>query len=397
MFTGIVSEQGEIIGEEQSSRGSVLIIRCKEVLPALKIGDSISIDGVCLTVVEKAAESFQVEATPETLRLTNLGSRRPGDRVNLEPAARIADFLSGHLVQGHVDGRGKVQQVREEGNSRIIRFSAPEKVLSYCTLKGSIAVNGVSLTLSGLEPGSFEVTLIPHTLKVTNFAQLEPGDEVNLEADVISKYVESHVKRILGVVAMTLLLSVQFLVGGDLSIGSNTILIYENTSGGKASQFVIRLARYRPDIVFEWESATDQGTVHLFKGAVQNSVKFTLTGLFEVGVDSESPRQTTVWLSNRIYRDLIHNKRTRIALNNSPLKMEVTGEEGYSLLVDKEPVDVTVVRVQDTRRGNWAFLKNPESPLVIEYKSPYFHHRLKAVSNAPVSRLRWIRRLPPVR
>ena len=136
-----------------------------------------------------------MDATPETLRRSNLGEKQVGSLLNLEPPLRLADFLGGHLVQGHVDATGRIDSVREEGNSWIFRFSAPAEILRYCVPKGSVTVNGISLTISGLGPDFFEVAIIPHTWEVTNLAQLKPGDTVNLEADVISKYVESHIQN----------------------------------------------------------------------------------------------------------------------------------------------------------------------------------------------------------
>jgi riboflavin synthase len=151
-----------------------------------------------LTVAEKYEDSVSVEATPETLRKSNLGTRQVGDRLNLEPALRSFDFLGGHLVQGHVDGTGTVESIKNEGNSWVFRVSLPPEVARYCVMKGSITLNGISLTISGLNEEYMEVTIIPHTMEVTNMSGLEPGSTVNLEADVISKYVESHVLRCLG-------------------------------------------------------------------------------------------------------------------------------------------------------------------------------------------------------
>ena len=161
----------------------------------MEIGHSISVDGVCLTVFRKTGSAFQVEATPETLSRTNLSDKRVGDPLNLEPAARLSDFLGGHLVQGHVDAPGRLVSMRPEGNSWIFRIEAPAEVVRYCTFKGSIAVNGVSLTLSALNSEGFEATIIPHTMAVTNFGTMAVGDRVNLEADLISKYVETHIRH----------------------------------------------------------------------------------------------------------------------------------------------------------------------------------------------------------
>ena len=197
MFTGIVREVGKILQKQLSDEGAVFRLGCSpELYGELEVGHSVSIDGVCLTVSHKSYGAFEVEATPETLRLTNLGGRETGDQANLEPAAKWSDFIGGHLVQGHADGTGRVACRNPEGNSWIFEIEAPLNILEHCVLKGSVAVNGVSLTLSGLNSNSFEVTIIPHTFQVTNFRLLEVGGLVNLEADLISKYVEQHVDRL---------------------------------------------------------------------------------------------------------------------------------------------------------------------------------------------------------
>ncbi len=233
MFTGIIQDLGKILAKEQNEDGASFEIGSEKVLADLKPGDSISVDGVCLTVAEKMKGAIRLELALETLRCSNLGERRSGDQVNLELSAKLTDFLGGHLVQGHVDQTGEVLAITPEGNSRIFRIAAPEEILRYCTLKGSITVNGVSLTLSALDSESFEVTIIPHTLKVTNFQQLKVGNSVNLEADVVSKYVESHVsqyvkshlRRLLGLFAGFFFLSSTLLFGSDFVLGPKSILV----------------------------------------------------------------------------------------------------------------------------------------------------------------------------
>jgi riboflavin synthase len=199
MFTGIVQEEGEIREIKQSSEGSTIRFSVGSLDHDLVEGSSISVDGVCLTVVGKGDGWVEVDATPETLRRSNLGDKQIGDSLNLEPALRLTDFLGGHLVQGHVDGTGRVLSIVEEGNSWIFRFSVPEPVRRYCVMKGSVTVNGISLTISGLGDDFFEVAIIPHTWEVTNLSDLEEGGRVNLEADLVSKYVESHVQRYMDV------------------------------------------------------------------------------------------------------------------------------------------------------------------------------------------------------
>ena len=142
-----------------------------------------------------------MDASPETLRCTNLGEKKIGDPVNLEPPVKLNDVLGGHLVQGHVDATGEVLEIRREGNSFIFRIALPEAVARYCVMKGSITLDGISLTIAGLGSDFMEVAIIPHTMEVTNMSEFKPGDRVNLEADVISKYVEKHTKNSLGLPA----------------------------------------------------------------------------------------------------------------------------------------------------------------------------------------------------
>ena len=401
MFTGIVGEMGEIVSRQQSGDGATVGIRCRKIFRTLKQGDSVSVDGVCLTVTgkvsQRGASSFQVDITPETLQRTNLSARRVGDRVNLERAAKWSDLLGGHLMQGHVDGVGTLVEIRPEGNSSIFRFQTSPQILRYCALKGSIGVNGVSLTISNLNSDSFEVTIIPHTIAVTNFSLLTLGDRVNLEADMISKYVETHVRRILGVVLGAIFLSSNLLVGNHLTLGPYVVLVYENETRNGKSQFVLRLARYRPDVFLEWESTSFQGTLHLYRRAVKEARKFTFAQLFQGGVDMESSDVMTIWLSESMYRDLTRNGSAKISYNRLTLKMELEGEDTLPLTVDKQVRKIPVIRVRDDRGGHWSFHKDPGNPILVRYVSPYLRRYLKTVATGSKSRLRWIRELPTVK
>jgi riboflavin synthase len=187
MFTGIVREVGTV----DAFDGSRLVVAGPETAAGVAVGDSVSVAGVCLTVVEAGAEGrLAFDVVPETIARTALGGLEPGDAVNLEPALRVGDPLGGHVVQGHVDAVGRVRSVEPEEESRRVWFDAPESVVRYCLEKGSIAVDGVSLTVAALDDDGFEVALIPHTLEVTTLGRLEPGDAVNLETDVLAKVVE---------------------------------------------------------------------------------------------------------------------------------------------------------------------------------------------------------------
>lgn len=199
MFTGIVKETGKIVGKDSSPDGVTFRFRVGSLHRELDIGHSISVNGVCLTVTGMDGDCIEVDASPETLRRSNLGDREIGDPVNLEPPLKLNDVLGGHLVQGHVDATGEVLDVVEEGNSWIFKISLPEEVARYCVMKGSITLDGISLTISKLGDGFMEVTIIPHTMDVTNMSGFKAGEKVNLEADVISKYVEKHTKSSLGI------------------------------------------------------------------------------------------------------------------------------------------------------------------------------------------------------
>lgn len=192
MFTGIVIERGRLIADpEPSGQGGVrLEIGLSPALAErLAIGDSLAVAGVCLTITERDSDRIAVELSPETLSRTTLGELRGGDAVNLEPALRIGDPLGGHWVQGHVDATAQVVDRRDLTDHRELAFSIPPDLGPLLVEKGSVTVDGVSLTVSALLPDRFEVALIPHTLEVTTLSGLATGDRVNLEVDVLGKYV----------------------------------------------------------------------------------------------------------------------------------------------------------------------------------------------------------------
>ncbi len=195
MFTGLIREVGTVLAVEGGADGVRLTIEAPQTAPDAQLGDSVAIDGVCLTVVAVAGDSFAFDAVPETLDRTSLGTLDHGSRVNLEPALRAGDALGGHYVQGHVDGVGSVRSVEPEGEGKRIWFAAPPELLRYVALKGSIAVQGTSLTVAAVDGAGFAVALIPHTLEATTLGALEPEDLVNLETDVLAKYVEKLLPR----------------------------------------------------------------------------------------------------------------------------------------------------------------------------------------------------------
>lgn len=195
MFTGIVREVGRVASVTGGSEGVRLEIDAPRTASATEIGGSVAINGVCLTAESVEGARLAFHAVPETLRRTTLGDLHPGLPVNLEPALRAGDAMGGHVVQGHVDGVGRVQSVEAEGEGLRVIVEAPDEILRYCVEKGSVAVEGVSLTVSELHQDSFGLALIPHTLSETTLADLVPGREVNLEVDVLAKYVERLVAR----------------------------------------------------------------------------------------------------------------------------------------------------------------------------------------------------------
>ena len=190
MFTGIVEELGEVVAVEPLQDASRLTVRGPLVTSDAGHGDSISVNGVCLTVVSSADGAFTADVMAETLRRSSLGDVRAGSPVNLERAVRVSDRLGGHVVQGHVDGTGSIERVTPDEHWTVVRISLPEQLRRYVVEKGSITVDGVSLTVSGIEDGWFEVSLIPTTLALTTLGAKGVGDAVNLEVDVMAKYVE---------------------------------------------------------------------------------------------------------------------------------------------------------------------------------------------------------------
>jgi riboflavin synthase alpha subunit len=195
VFTGIVRERGRVAAVEQVAAGVRLTIDAPETASAVAPGDSVSLAGVCLTAVAVPNGRIEFDAVPETLQRSTLGRLAAGDDLNVEPALRAGEPLGGHYVQGHVDGVGRVRSVEAEGEGTRVWIEAPPDVVRYCVEKGSVTVDGVSLTVAELAPDAFAVALVPHTLAVTTLGALAAGDEVNLEADVLAKYVERLVAR----------------------------------------------------------------------------------------------------------------------------------------------------------------------------------------------------------
>ncbi|MEI7898507.1 MAG: riboflavin synthase [bacterium] len=199
MFTGIIEEIGIIKSISQGSRSSQLTIEARRVVEDIKTGDSISTNGVCLTVISFGPDFFKADVMPETIRQTSFKTLRAGSSVNLERALRLTDRIGGHIVSGHIDGTGKIMQRRDEDTATWFKISADPEIIRYVIDRGSVALDGISLTVTTVEPGSFSVSIIPHTREGTTLNQKKTGDLVNIECDIIGKYVEKlHQKSTAG-------------------------------------------------------------------------------------------------------------------------------------------------------------------------------------------------------
>ena len=196
MFTGIIEGPGTISGIKQSGQSRRMAVNADYALDSTKIGDSIAVNGACLTVVSFSGSRFEVDVSPETVAKTTLGKAKIGDRVNLERALRISDRIDGHLVSGHIDGIGTIKSRKTQENAIIITFNIPKTVAYYIIKKGSVAVDGISLTVNECDHESFQVSIIPHTAKLTTFGFKKISDSVNVETDMIGKYVERFVTQI---------------------------------------------------------------------------------------------------------------------------------------------------------------------------------------------------------
>jgi riboflavin synthase len=194
MFTGLIEEVGEITSVTRKGNSAQITVKAGKILKDTKLGDSISTNGVCLTVTEKTSNTFTVDVMPETMNRSNLKNLKYGSKVNLERALRVGDCLDGHMVSGHVDGLGKIANYRKEDNAVWITIEADKSLLKYIIEKGSIAIDGTSLTVAYVDDRSFKVSIIPHTGEATTLLDKKIGDEVNLECDMVVKYIEKFMK-----------------------------------------------------------------------------------------------------------------------------------------------------------------------------------------------------------
>lgn len=193
MFTGLIEEIGRVESVVKSAKSASITIKAKKVLEGVMLGDSISTNGVCLTVTSFDSGRFSVDVMAETMRRSSFRHLTPGDEVNLERALSLGDRLGGHMVSGHIDGVGKVSRYDQEDNAVWITVSAPPEILRYIVQKGSIAIDGVSLTVAYVDDSVFKVSIIPHTKEETTLLNKKPGSEVNLECDMIGKYIEKFI------------------------------------------------------------------------------------------------------------------------------------------------------------------------------------------------------------
>ena len=190
MFTGIIEELGSVRAVEDRGENARIVIAARVVIDGTNHGDSISVNGVCLTALDIQPDSFAADVSRETLLRSTLGRLRPGTPVNLERAVTPATRLGGHIVQGHVDARGQLAGIEDHGESWTVRITYPKEIARYLVFKGSVAVEGISLTIAALTDDYFEIAIIPKTWEVTNLSHLNPGEDVNIEVDVLGKYIE---------------------------------------------------------------------------------------------------------------------------------------------------------------------------------------------------------------
>lgn len=194
MFTGLIEEIGRVESIIKSAKSAKITIKAKKVLEGVKLGDSICTNGVCLTVTSFGSSRFSVDVMAETMRRSNLRNFSPGDEVNLERALNLGDRLGGHIVSGHIDGIGTIENFEQEDNAVWITIAASPEILKYIVQKGSIAIDGVSLTVAYVDDSVFKVSIIPHTKDMTTLLRKKAGDEVNLECDMIGKYIEKFLE-----------------------------------------------------------------------------------------------------------------------------------------------------------------------------------------------------------
>ena len=190
MFSGIIEDLGKVEALKLHDEGATLALRTVLPIAKIKIGDSIAVNGTCLTVVSKGRGTLKMDVSAETLRRSTLGNLEAGDRVNLERCLTLGTLINGHLVAGHVDGVGRVVSIEPEGDSKLFTFEVPSNEARYLVEKGSVSIDGISLTVFSIRGNRFSCELIPHTLKVTTLGFKKPGDKVNIESDMMAKYVE---------------------------------------------------------------------------------------------------------------------------------------------------------------------------------------------------------------
>lgn len=190
MFTGIVEEVGKVV----TASPTRLVIQARVTLEGARDGDSISVNGACLTVVQRTTDTLAIDVVPETMRRTNLGDLKPGDPVDLERALALNDRLGGHMVQGHVEATGRIASITPEGEALMVRIEASPPIMRYVVAKGFIALDGISLTVVDCDASSFSVTVIPYTQQHTVMGSRKVGDQVNLETDIVARYVERLLK-----------------------------------------------------------------------------------------------------------------------------------------------------------------------------------------------------------
>jgi riboflavin synthase len=195
MFTGIIEETGKVVSIRKEAQAAQIDIAGGIIFDDMHLGDSVAVNGVCLTVAKFGAEIFTADIMNETLRRSSLGNLKPGSAVNLERAMAADGRFGGHIVSGHIDGTGKISAIRQEGRANWLTIKADKKILRYIIEKGSVCIDGISLTVANVDADNFQVSIIPHTMAATTLATARAGTEVNLENDIVGKYIERFVRH----------------------------------------------------------------------------------------------------------------------------------------------------------------------------------------------------------
>ena len=424
VFTGIIEEIGLIQDLRFMPLGATITVGAGLVASDLKIGDSISVNGVCLTATRVGAGFFVCDISAETLRISNFKHAKQGSRINLERSLRIGDRLGGHFVQGDVDGIGRLISKNESGEGFEMSFDFPRELERYLVYKGSVAVNGISLTISSLSKGIFSVAVIPLTFESTNLNQLIIGDLVNLEVDILGKYFErffqlglkqsegsstritSEYMKIRATEMGTSLnrLCCAILIFGAVvslafcaaevqlpAFGQDTVLVWKSENQGYIEEFVVRIAEFSPDRFLEWEDSKTQGTIFIPNRDILSARGLVSSALFESGMDTRAKDATTLWLSQKIYHELKEKKKAKCDLDGVLAALTYRGEDQITVEVNRSSMVLRAIKVSDDRGSEKWFLDREENPLMLKYTVRQYTQVLTSITTDRPNTLRWIK------